>query len=573
VRTSRFARGATVLVLGVSLLLAPAAVSAKVDPGNNRPAPPAKPTAPEKPSAPGKPSAPDGPSSTNSGNNSQKSEEAQQPGNPGRPDDTGKPSNPGRPDTEKDTQAPGFSKVIIRFAPGVSARAGSQAVTSAKGEVDHTYRNVFSGVAATVPESAIRALRKNPAIAAVEFDAEVSVVESAANILTFAGTQSQPVWGLDRIDQTTLPLDSKFAYDDLAGTGVRTYVIDTGVRADHREFAGRVLPGYSAINDGRGTSDCNGHGTHVAGTISGTTYGVAKLSEVVPVRVLDCNGSGTWSGVIAGLDWIAASNPPGQAAVANMSLGGSANSSVDAAVRSLITRGVSVVVAAGNSNADACLSSPARVREAVTVAATDITDSRASFSNHGTCVDIFAPGVGIVSATATTASSTASYSGTSMASPHAAGAAALILARLPGASPVQISTMLSDTSTTGVISNPLGSPNRLLRVQPFDDSASEPADELTVPDAPGSVTAVKINRKVIRVSWSKPADGGSPLTDYLVTAYSLGSVAGTWRIEAGSTQVDLNRLRNRTTYTFTVRASNALGTSPESQASGPVRTG
>jgi subtilisin family serine protease len=564
-RTSLIARRTTAVLLGLSLLIVPAAVTAQVDIANNRPSTPAKPPAPGKAPAPGKPTAPESPTGSDSGTS---------PGKPGAtPGDTKRPDTPGRPDAKDDTAPPEFVNVIIRFAPGTSAQAGSRIVTSAKGEVSRTYRSVFSGVAAAIPQPALAALRNNRSIIAIDEDAEVTVVGTAAGVLTITGTQDQPVWGLDRIDQSSLPLDARFTYDDSAGVGVRAYVVDTGIRADHSEFTGRVLPGFTSINDGRGTADCNGHGTHVSGTISGTRYGVAKLSAVVPVRVLDCNGSGTWSGVIAGLDWIAAVHPTGQPAVANLSLGGGANSSVDTAVRSLITKGVSVVVAAGNSNADACLSSPARVLEAVTVAASDSADFRASFSNHGNCVDIFAPGVGIVSATASSPTSTASYSGTSMASPHTAGAVALILARQPTATPTLISSMLINDSTAGVISNALSTPNRLLKVRPSDDVVSEPTEDITVPDAPHSVTATKIRGKVIRVSWQRPADGGSPLTGYLVTAYSAGSIAGTWNVDAKSTRVDLNQLRKRTTYTFTVRASNSVGTSAESQASSPVRTG
>jgi len=229
---------------------------------------------------------------------------------------------------------------------------------------------------------------------------------------------------------------------------VTVYVIDSGVRATHVEFAGRVAPGYTAINDGNGTSDCNGHGTHVAGTVAGTTYGAAKAVTVVPVRVLDCTGSGTMSGVIAGVDWVTSQHTAGAPAVANMSLGGGANSSLDTAMRNSITDGVTYTVAAGNENVDACTSSPARVAEALTIAASTSTDARASYSNWGSCIDLFAPGSSISSAYHSTDTATATMSGTSMAAPHAAGIAALYLSGSPSASPGTVSTAIINGATT-----------------------------------------------------------------------------------------------------------------------------
>jgi aqualysin 1 len=242
---------------------------------------------------------------------------------------------------------------------------------------------------------------------------------------------------------------------------VTAYVIDTGIRATHSQFAGRVTSGYSSIADGRGTADCNGHGTHVAGTIGSTTYGVAKGVTLVPVRVLDCNGSGTTSGVIAGVDWVTAhrSGP----SVANMSLGGGISDALDAAVNRAITAGVTFAVAAGNSNTNACSASPARVPAAVTVGATASDDSRASYSNYGSCLDLFAPGSGITSTWYTSDAATSTISGTSMATPHVAGVAALYLEANRTASPAAVRDALVAATTGSLVRNPgTGSPNRLL---------------------------------------------------------------------------------------------------------------
>jgi subtilisin family serine protease len=273
-------------------------------------------------------------------------------------------------------------------------------------------------------------------------------------------TQSPATWGIDRIDQRNRPLSNSYTYNTTA-SNVNAYVIDTGIRSTHTQFGGRVSGGATFINDGRGTSDCNGHGTHVSGTIGGSTYGVAKAVRLHPVRVLDCNGSGTNSGVIAGVNWVASNRV--LPAVANMSLGGGASSALDTAVNNSINRGVVYAIAAGNSNANACNFSPARVAAAITVGSTTSSDARSSFSNFGTCVDIFAPGSSITSAWATSDTATNTISGTSMATPHVAGVAALYLATHTTASPATVRNALVNNATANVISNVgSGSPNRLL---------------------------------------------------------------------------------------------------------------
>lgn len=321
--------------------------------------------------------------------------------------------------------------------------------------VEHTYQSVVDGFVADLTPESLDALRANPDVAYIEADQPV----------TATATQSPVTWGLDRIDQRSLPLSGSYTYNQ-TGSGVTAYIIDTGIRAAHADFGGRVTSGYTAINDGRGTEDCNGHGTHVAGTVGGATYGVAKGVRLVPVRVLDCAGSGTTAGVIAGVDWVTSNHAAGAPAVANMSLGGGISTTLDNAVARSIADGVSYAVAAGNdSGANACNTSPSRVANALTVGSTTTTDARSSFSNIGSCLDLFAPGSGITSAWYTSNTATNTISGTSMATPHVAGAAALYLQTNPSATPATVSSYLIGRATTGVVGNAgTGSPNRLLFV-------------------------------------------------------------------------------------------------------------
>lgn len=318
------------------------------------------------------------------------------------------------------------------------------------GKLDRVFRNAVQGFTMKADERVVARMLKDPRIDFIEEDGVVSI----------DATQSNATWGLDRSDQRSLPLNRSYTYD-YTGSGVRAYVIDTGILANHSQFSGRMLPGATAISDGRGSSDCNGHGTHVAGTIGGSTWGVAKAVKLVPVRVLGCDGSGTNSGVIAGIDWVRANHV--KPAVANMSLGGGASTAVDRAVNNLAAAGVTVVVAAGNDNANACNYSPARASGAITVGSTASNDSRSSFSNYGSCLDLFAPGSSITSAWHTSTSASNTISGTSMASPHVAGAAALYLQRVPSASPASVRNWLRTNGTTGKVKSAgSGSPNILL---------------------------------------------------------------------------------------------------------------
>ena len=318
-------------------------------------------------------------------------------------------------------------------------------------DVTQLYTHALHGMVVRADERKLAGLLNDPRVDFIEEDGYVEL----------SATQTGATWGLDRIDQRDRPLNGTYVYDPLAAN-VRAYIIDSGIRTGHTQFGTRLLSGYSAINDGRGSNDCNGHGTHVAGTVGGTTWGVAKQVRLVPVRVFGCTGGSANSTIIAGIDWVRANRV--LPAVANMSLGGPASTATDNATNNLINSGVTVVVAAGNNNgANACNYSPARVTNAVTVGSTTSTDARSSFSNIGTCVNIFAPGSSITSAWSTSTSASNTISGTSMASPHVAGAAALYLTNNPSASPATVRNWLYTNATTNRISNPgTGSPNRLL---------------------------------------------------------------------------------------------------------------
>jgi subtilisin family serine protease len=347
--------------------------------------------------------------------------------------------------------------VTLKKSAGLKAAsaAGKGLVKEYGGSVDKTFGKALNGWSATLSATEARRLAADPAVASVEQNQRV----------TLAATQSNAPWGLDRIDQTSLPLSGTYTYPDSAGSGVTVYVIDTGVRITHQQISGRASHGYDAVDGDSDASDGNGHGTHVATTIAGSTYGVAKKAKIVGVRVLNNSGSGTTAGVIAGIDWVT-KNHSGPS-VANMSLGGGASATLDTAVRNSIASGVTYAVAAGNSSTSASSSSPARVAEAITVGATTSTDAKASYSNYGSALDIFAPGSSITAGWHTSDTATNTISGTSMATPHVAGAAAVYLAGHTSSTPAQVATALVNGAVTGkVTSAGSGSPNRLLQIVP-----------------------------------------------------------------------------------------------------------
>ncbi len=329
------------------------------------------------------------------------------------------------------------------------SRAALELASAHDLQVDQVYEHALQGFAVKGTEESIKALLSDPRIDYVEQDA----------MSYLSATQSNAPWALDRIDQRGRTLNGSYVYN-VTASNVRVYVIDSGIRASHSQFGGRVLAGVTAINDGRGSNDCNGHGTHVAGSIGGSTYGVAKSVRLVPVRVFGCTGGSANSTIIAGIDWVAANRV--LPAVANMSLGGPASSAIDSATNNLNNRGVTVVVAAGNENQNACNVSPARVANAMTVGATSSGDARASFSNYGSCVNIMAPGQSIQSAWHTSNTATNTLNGTSMAAPHVAGVVALWLTNNPNASPAALRSHIYGRATTGALTNLNGSPNRLL---------------------------------------------------------------------------------------------------------------
>jgi subtilisin family serine protease len=357
-----------------------------------------------------------------------------------------------------ETAEPIAGKYIVVFKDGVRDVPGvARALARANGgTVRFTYQRALRGFAADLPDRAAVALAHNPNVAFVEQD----------QVMHAFTTEANATWGIDRIDQHNLPLSTTYTYTN-TGAGVTAYIIDTGIRFDHSEFGGRAVSGFDAVTSGGNAADCNGHGTHVSGTVGGATYGVAKGVRLVAVRVLGCTGSGSTSGVIAGIDWVTSNHATGQPAVANMSLGGSASTALDNAVRNSIADGVSYAIAAGNGNQggiaqDACKYSPARVAEAMTIGATDKTDRKASWSNYGNCVDWFAPGVSITSAWYTSTTATNTISGTSMATPHTTGVAALYLQTNPGASPQQVRDALYANTTKGVVTSSKTTNNHLL---------------------------------------------------------------------------------------------------------------
>jgi subtilisin family serine protease len=451
-------------------------------------------------------------------------------------------------------------RYIVVFRSDVNDPKGlsEQLMNGSGGQTHFVYSHALRGFAATIPAQALRGIAKNPQVESIEPDVTVSIMETQ---------NPTPSWGLDRVDQRDLPLNRTYTYGT-TGIGVYAFVIDTGIRSTHTEFYGssgsRVIKGFSAFRKG-GTEDCNGHGTHVAGTIGGASMGIARDVTLVPVRVLDCNGSGSMSGVIAGVDYVAGSSF--RPAVANMSLGGGAYSTLDNAVNAAVASGVTMVVAAGNDNSNACNYSPARATNAITVGATTSSDARASYSNYGSCLDIFAPGSGINSAWIRSNTDTNTISGTSMATPHVAGVAALIASVNPTFGPSQITTQLLNDASPDKVTDALGgSPNKLLFASPDLEAPPPPPPPPPPPSIDVDVT-LDGSRTTTRRGWTatvaitvkntanpEPVSGATVSGGFTSGGSAVSCVTGS----TGSCTVKTSTLKTSvSSTTYTVRSISA----------------
>ena len=393
-------------------------------------------------------------------------------------------------------------------------------------QLHHRYAFALRGFSARMTQAAAEALVHHPAVVSVEPNVAIRATTIQANA----------TWGLDRIDQRDLPLDTRYNYA-ADGTGVTVFVIDSGINTSHVEFAGRInhdLAAY-AIEDGYYYEDCHGHGTHVAGTIAGTILGVAKRATIVPIRIFDCAGDGVSGGSVAALDYVGQNKTA--KSVVNMSLGGPASTAVDTAVQNLVAANVTIVVAAGNENQDACNVSPAREPTAITVAASTKTDARASFSNYGSCVDLFAPGLDITSAWINSSTTINTISGTSMASPHVAGVAALYLAQNPGSTPAQVAAGITQSATSNKLGGVAGSPNRLVYTTFSPPSTSQvritaPADGAQVASS-FAVTVDATNARSVSLAIDGMMLGSDTTAPY---AFDVpNAAAGVHTIEATAT--------------------------------------
>jgi len=444
------------------------------------------------------------------------------------------------------------AKTYIVKTKSVSAAGGvASEAEAAGGQIKNVYQQVYPGFSAKLTAAQVQELKANPKVVSV-------IADQAVHSTT---TQTDPTWGLDRIDQRPTAGDGTYSYDT-KGTGVTAYVVDTGIRSTHNEFGGRAVSGYDFVDNDGDASDCNGHGTHVSGTVGGSTYGVAKAVKLVGVRVLDCDGSGSFEGVIAGIDWVTV-NHSGPS-VLNMSLAGGAYQPVDDAVAAATAAGVTVVVAAANADDNACNWSPARAPSAITVGATDVADIRASFSNWGPCVDLFAPGVDVLSAWSTADDAVNIISGTSMASPHVAGIVARYQQAHPTASPAQVTAALLAAATPNKVIDPKGSPNLIAYAAPV----ALPGKTVIKKASSGTKASKGIS---VTGRWGKPTSGGA-VTKYYVSAIRKSNGAKkTVAVSSSVRSKKITGLKKNAKYVVRVYAKNATGNGANSSVSNTVK--